>query len=214
MTTDGCSELRALTLTPFPLLAEQRDTQEATQKIERTPQFANVTILGVLDEGDRDRYQATFAKGERVSVEAEAVRLGYVLLDTVLTVYDPAGKVVATIDDTPLYKQDPFLTFVAETPGEYTFEVRETSYEGDNRSRYALHIGNFARPSFVYPAGGQIGEKVDLNLHSFSKATQPSSMKCDKPLMKNCKLLCKRAWVKASNKWLTVWSKCTRVWVK
>lgn len=164
LTTDGYSELRALTLTPFTILAERRDTQEATQKIERTPQLANVTLLGVLEEGDRDRYQATFAKGERVSVEVEAVRLGYVLLDTVLTVYDPVGKVVATIDDTPLYKQDPFITFVSETSGEYTFEVRETSYEGDNRSRYALHIGNFARPAFVYPAGGLIGEKVDLNI--------------------------------------------------
>lgn len=164
VTTDGVSELRALTLTPYPILAEQRDTQDASQKIERDAQRTNVTLLGVLEEGDRDRYTASYSKGERVSVEVEAVRLGYVLLDTILTVYDPAGKVVATIDDTPLYKQDPFITFVAESSGDYTIEVRETAYEGDNRSRYAIHIGNFARPSFVFPLGGPIGEAIELSI--------------------------------------------------
>lgn len=164
LTTDGCSELRALTLTPYPILPEQRDSQEAIQKVERSPQTANVTILGILEEGDRDRYTATFSKSERVTIEIEAVRLGYVLLDTVLTVYDPSGNVVATVDDTPLYKQDPFVTFVAEIAGEYTIEVRETAYEGDSRSRYALHVGNFMRPTFVFPLGGPIGEKLDLTI--------------------------------------------------
>lgn len=164
LTTDGSSELRALTLTPFSILSEQRESQEAIQVLERSPETANVTILGVLEEGDRDRYKASFSKGERVSIEVEAVRLGYVLLDTVLTVYDPAGKILATVDDTPLYKQDPFITFVSETGGEYIIEVRETAYEGDNRSRYALHIGSFARPAFVYPPGGPIGEKIDLTI--------------------------------------------------
>lgn len=164
LTTDGSSELRALTLTPFSILSEQRESQEAIQVLERSPETANVTILGVLEEGDRDRYKAVFSKGERVSIEVEAVRLGYVLLDTVLTVYDPAGKILATVDDTPLYKQDPFITFVSETGGEYIIEVRETAYEGDNRSRYALHVGNFARPAFVYPPGGPIGEKIDLTI--------------------------------------------------
>lgn len=164
LTTDGCSELRALTLTPYPILREQRDSQEAIQKVERSPQTANVTILGILEEGDRDRYTATFSKSERVTIEIEAVRLGYVLLDTVLTVYDPNGNVAATVDDTPLYKQDPFVTFVAEIAGEYTIEVRETAYEGDSRSRYALHVGNFMRPTFVFPLGGPIGEKLDLTI--------------------------------------------------
>ena len=164
LTTDGSSELRALTLTPYSILSEQRESQEAIQVLERSPETANVTILGVLEEGDRDRYKANFSKGERVSIEVEAVRLGYVLLDTVLTVYDPSGKILATVDDTPLYKQDPFITFVSEAGGEYTIEVRETAYEGDNRSRYALHIGNFARPAFVYPPGGPVGEKIDLTI--------------------------------------------------
>jgi hypothetical protein len=163
-TTDGSSELRALTLTPYPLLTEQRETQDAIQKVERNTQRPNVTLLGVLEEGDRDRYTALYSKGERVSIEVEAVRLGYVLLDTILTVYDPSGNVVTTIDDTPLYKQDPFVTFVAEVGGEYTIEVRETAYEGDSRSRYAIHIGNFARPSFVFPLGGPIGEKIELSI--------------------------------------------------
>lgn len=173
LTTDGCSELRALTLTPYPILAEQRGSQEDVQKIERLPQSPNVTILGVLEEGDRDRYTATFSKSERVSIEIEAVRLGYVLLDTILTVSDPNGKVIATVDDTPLYKQDPFLTFVAETAGEYTIEVRETAYEGDNRSRYALHLGNFIRPAFVFPPGGPSGEKLDLTIEG-DYATSPT----------------------------------------
>lgn len=164
VTTDGISELRALTLTPYPLLIEQRETQDAEQTIARDIQHPNITLLGCLEEGDRDRYTAAYTKGERVSVEVEAVRLGYVLLDTIIAVYDPTGKEVARMDDTPLYKQDPFITFVAETSGNYTIEVRETAYEGDNRSKYAIHIGNFIRPSFVFPLGGPIGESTELSI--------------------------------------------------
>lgn len=162
LTTDGCSELRSLTLTPYPIIAETRTNPEEIQVISRDDKRPNVTLLGVLEQGDRDRYKATFKKLERVTVEVAAVRLGYYLFDTILSVYDPNGSLVATVDDTTLYKQDPFVTFVAEHDGEYTIEVRETTYEGDSRSRYALHIGNFPRPTFVFPAGGPIGEKFEV----------------------------------------------------
>lgn len=160
-TAEGISEMRTLRLTPFPVVAEpKRDSEK--NPVALVP--VNTTVSGVLASGDVDRYAIKVEQGQRLSAEVEAIRLGATMLDTMLAVYAPDGKQLAAADDTDLYRQDPFLTIIAPVTGEYVVEVRETNYEGDENSLYALHLGTFPRPAFVYPAGGRAGASIEVEL--------------------------------------------------
>ncbi len=159
-TRRGITELRVFRVTAYPVVLSQQPGTDGNppQAVDH-----NVTVVGVLESGDVDAYRVSLKKGDAFSAEVEAIRLGANLLDTVLTVRDPDGQVLATVDDTPLFRQDPFATIVAPRDGTYTVEVRETNNEGDGNSRYALHLGRFPRPAAIYPAGGPSGEAVTVH---------------------------------------------------
>ncbi len=158
-TKQGLSELRTFRVTALPVVLEKEpnDSPAAAQMVA-----ANVTIAGVVAAGDVDCFQIELRRGDRLAAEVEGVRLAGALLDTVLTVYGPDGKQVVSVDDTPLFRQDPFLTLMAPEDGRYTVQMRETNYDGDDNSRYALHLGSFPRPAFVYPAGGPAGQALTV----------------------------------------------------
>lgn len=59
-----------------------------------------MTVAGVVEAGDIDCYTVTLTKGQRLSAEIEAIRLGSPL-DAVLTIYGPDGQVITEVDDTP-----------------------------------------------------------------------------------------------------------------
>ncbi|HEY2250142.1 MAG TPA: PPC domain-containing protein, partial [Planctomycetaceae bacterium] len=158
-TKQGISELRTFRVTGLPVVSE---TEPNGSLAEAQPVTANVTIAGVVAAGDVDCFQVTLRRGDRLAAEVEAVRLGGALLDTVLTVYGPDGNRLVSVDDTSLFRQDPFVTLVVPEDGRYVVQVRETNYDGDEHSRYALHLGLFPRPAFVYPAGGQVNQALTV----------------------------------------------------
>ena len=155
----GISELRVFRLTDLPVVIAEEPNESAEQAM---PLEKNVTVTGLLEKGDRDFFKLHLRRGERLSAEVEAVRLGATLVDTVLTVFNAAGKELANADDTPLFGQDPHLSMIAPEDGDYFIRVQEVNLEGDDNSGYALHIGNFPRPSFVYPAGGRAGQTISV----------------------------------------------------
>ena len=157
---DGFSEIRTIRITSLPTLQEAGQAgMSEPMRLDQRP----VTVSGVLAAGDRDRYAVLAEKGERLTVEVEAMRLGNVLLDTVLHVYDPIGKEVFRSDDTALFQQDPVVSFITNEAGVYTIEVHEASYEGSDASRYLLHVGAFPAPGVAYPAGAEAGQELDVS---------------------------------------------------
>jgi hypothetical protein len=158
-TRQGLSELRIFRVTPFAVVSEEEPNSAVTGAQLVPP---NVTIAGVIEAGDVDCFELSLRRGDRLAAEVEAIRLGGPMLDTVLAVFGPDGKRIVSVDDTPLFRQDPFVTIVAPADGRYVVQVRETSYDGDENSRYALHLGTFPRPAYVYPAGGQAGKTVTV----------------------------------------------------
>ena len=96
---EGFSELRTLHVSRFPVMVEpaRKSVDEVIavplETVNSLPTQA-VTIVGVLQDGDYDRYTVALKKGQRLTAEVEAIRLGGDLLDTVLTVTDPSGQVV------------------------------------------------------------------------------------------------------------------------
>jgi pre-peptidase len=158
-TSGGASEVRIFRITPFPVVGEEEPNDEKPQAVA-----LNVSVAGVTEAGGVDSFAVTLKKGQRLSAEVEGVRLGGELNDTAIKAFDPDDNLLATADDTSLFRQDPFVSFVAPADGVYVVQVRETNFGGGDIHRYVLHVGSFVRPAAVFPAGGPGGTEARVKL--------------------------------------------------
>ncbi len=158
-TATGITEMRTLWVGALPIVDEKEPNNDfaAPQKVG-----LNVTVHGVADNEDVDYYSVEAKKGQRISVEVEGMRLSSTFFDPYIAILDAKRFEMATSDDTALYRQDGCLSVVAPEDGTYTVQVRETSYAGNGGCQYRLHIGSFPRPTAVVPAGGKLGEEVEV----------------------------------------------------
>lgn len=166
-TTDGLTEYHRFFVGPFPTVEENEvPTKSRNDKRETaTPVSLNVTVSGKLNEPtDVDVYRVEVKRGQRVSAEVEAARLGVDrgIPDLHLAIYDAEGKKLAAADDSALFVQDPVLSVLADRDGAYFVEVRHSMYNGTDS--YRLHVGTFSRPTGVYPAGGPVGEQLKVQV--------------------------------------------------
>ena len=157
-TTHGISDYRSFYVGALPNVAEQEpnNTVESAQEVE-----INQTVNGIIKTEDVDVYVVTANKGQRLSVEIEAIRLGY-MIDPFIAILDENNFELAVCDDTALARQDACLSIIIPENGKYFVLVREASYGGDNNSHYRLHVGNFPRPVVAFPAGGKMNSQMDV----------------------------------------------------
>lgn len=158
-TKSGISEYRTFYVGDLPSLEEEEPNSEF-----ESPQQIPMghTITGVVENEDVDYFVVDAKKGERISAEIEGIRLGTYLFDPYIAILDSKRFELAVSDDAPLVYQDALASVIAPEDGKYIIEVRESAYGGNGRCRYRLHVGHFPRPTAVYPAGGKIGEKVEV----------------------------------------------------
>jgi hypothetical protein len=126
------------------------------------PVAFNSTVQGVVDNEDVDYYVIEAVKGQRISAEVEGMRLGTQLFDPYVAILDSERFELAAADDTALALQDCAVSVVAPEDGKYIVQVRESAYGGNGGCNYRLHIGGFPRPTAVYPAGGKMGESIEV----------------------------------------------------
>jgi hypothetical protein len=157
----GISDFRSFFVGALPEVAE-KEPNGSLAEAQAVP--LNSTIQGVVKSEDVDCFAVTLQKGQRLSIDVEALRLGTFLFDPAVAIVDEKRFELATIDDVPIARQDGVLSMVAPADGTYYVQVRETSYGGNDNCRYRLHVGTFPRPTAVYPAGGKGGEKVAVQL--------------------------------------------------
>ncbi len=117
----------------------------------------NQTIEGVVTSEDVDYFKITAQKGQRITLEAEGLRLGYGTFDPYIAILDKDRFEKVASDDTILHRQDGYCSWVPEEDGEYYIMMRDSSYRGSGSAFYRLHIGSYRRPEVVYPAGGKRG---------------------------------------------------------
>lgn len=159
-TASGISDLRTIFVGTLPEVAEKEPNNEFKNP-QKIP--LNVTVTGTIDNEDVDYFSVECKKGQRLSVEVEGMRLAN------QTVFDPAIAIlnskrfeIATSDDSAFGAQDGVMSVIIPEDGTYTIMVRETSYGGNGECRYRLHIGTFPRPVACIPAGGKLGEEVEV----------------------------------------------------
>ncbi len=158
-TKTGISDFRTFFVGYMPDVDEKEPNSDFA-----TPQEIpiNSTVNGVVTSEDVDYYVVDAKKGDRIAAEVEAIRLGTTLFDPYVAILDAKRFELASEDDSPLLVQDCVVSAIAPEDGKYTIEVRESSYGGNGNCRYRVHIGNFPRPTAVYPAGGKIGEEIEV----------------------------------------------------
>ncbi|CAN5854059.1 PPC domain-containing protein [soil metagenome] len=153
-TRSGVSFMRQIMVGPYPGV----DEKEPNNDFE-TPQEVgfNQTVEGLVASEDVDYYKISAKKGQRISLEIEGMRLGYIAFDPFIAILNANRFELISSDDTVLNRQDGYLSMVAPEDGDYIIQVRESSYRGTGNSYYRLHIGSFRRPDVCYPSGGKIG---------------------------------------------------------
>ena len=100
------------------------------------------SVWGTLREATLDRYTIEVAAGATLSFEAVANRLGKDS-DPLITIRDPAGKVVAERDNDPGLYFDCRFAHTFEKAGTHTVEIRDARYQGNEHRKYAVRIGKF-----------------------------------------------------------------------
>ena len=166
-TNIGLTEYHRFFVGPFATIEEnelttkRNDTRETAKDVP-----LNTTVFGRLQEAaDTDLYRVEVKRGDRISAEIEAARLGVErgIPDLHLAITDSEGKKLAAADDSALFVQDPVLSILAERDGVYFVEVRHSMHNGAG-DVYRLHVGTFPRPTGIYPAGGLAGSEQKVRI--------------------------------------------------
>jgi hypothetical protein len=101
-----------------------------------------VAVEGSCQELRSDFYRFSARKGQHLSVEVVAQRLGS-LLDARVRLLDAGGRELRAADDTPGLGVDCALTYRVPKNSDYIVEIRDSTYEGGQKHRYRLRIGEF-----------------------------------------------------------------------
>lgn len=128
------------------------------------PVAHNATVHGLCKNEDVDYYSFDLAEGQKLTVELEGLRLGTDFFDPFVAILDENRFEVARSDDASLVQQDCVCSFTAAKAGKYIVVVRESSFGGNDRAFYRLHVGDFPRPVSIVPAGGKPGETIQATI--------------------------------------------------
>ena len=158
-TKKGISKLFTFWVGPYPN-SEEKEPNSSFEEAQLISM--NTTVNGVAENEDVDYFEINATKGQRISVEVEAIRLSGPLFDPYVAILDENRFELATSDDSELLLQDSTTSIIAPKTGKYFIEMRESSYRGNKSFYYRLHIGSFPRPLVVFPAGGQVGKTQEF----------------------------------------------------
>jgi hypothetical protein len=89
-------------------------------------------------------------------------------VDPTLRVYDSSGSLVAENED--FHTPDPLLLFQPPKDGEYVLELRDLGYQGSAAASYRLTAGAVPWATSIYPAGGQRGQAVEVEVSGVNVA--------------------------------------------
>jgi hypothetical protein len=135
--SNGVSNLSFIALDDSPTIAETKTnkTRAAAQRVD-----FDAAVDGRCEELSYDWFQFGANKGQHVSVETVAARLGS-KMDSVLRIVNAAGRELARNDDAPGMSGDSLLSFAVPATGHYFIEVRDVNYGGGSSFFYRVRVG-------------------------------------------------------------------------
>lgn len=140
----------AVELDDLPELVEH----EPNEAIEQAPRVDGPVVCNgrIGRPGDVDYWGVRGLKGQTLEFDLRAARLGSPL-DSVIAVFDRAGKELARSDDANL--TDSFLRFTFPEDGQYFLQVEErVASRGSEAFAYRLRVAPPAAPNFALQLAG------------------------------------------------------------
>ena len=171
--TNGISDLHLLMIDRLPSMEANGTNRSAASAQELKPAVA---LDGACAERAADFFKFAARKGQRLSFEVVAQRLGSAL-DPLVRLLDAGGHELVFCEDTPGAGVDCRFSHRFASSGQYLLELRDTRYDGGSQYRYRLRAGEFSlepaplpfhvKPEFGPPASllPQITEVEPNDLH-------------------------------------------------
>jgi hypothetical protein len=159
-TTGGASSLQLLMIDDLPSVRGAADNTAA-----KSAQIvsAGAAIDGACEAVSSDYFALAASKGQRISIEAVAQRIGS-KMDPMIRLLDSAGRELAYCDDGPGAGADPRISHRFEADGQYLIEIRDANHEGGADYRYRLRIGDFPLAIAPFPLGAARGSNANLSI--------------------------------------------------
>lgn len=169
LTSRGPSHLQLIMIDDLPVIAQSTGNHSlrSAQKISLP-----VAVEGTCQSMAMDYYRFTGKKGQRVSAEIVAQRIG-ARMDSLLRLLDARGRELAYNDDSPGAGSDSRFSVVLPADGDYFLEVRDVNYDGGEAYRYHLRVGNFPLIASAFPAGAQAGHETEFHFDCADGQTLP-----------------------------------------
>ncbi|HVU89972.1 MAG TPA: c-type cytochrome domain-containing protein [Pirellulales bacterium] len=146
------------------------------QRVEVEPNAAVATIAPVslptcvwgnlAAMGDVDHVTFDARAGQTIVVDLEAKRLGS-KLNGLLSIVDPAGRVVASSNDFN-DDADPFLAYRIPADGRYAVRVRDLALAGSDKHFYRVALGEIPYVTAAFPLSVATGAERDVHLVGYN----------------------------------------------
>jgi len=125
-TTNGISSLHLFMIDDLPGIAAVGTNKTIAAAQELRPPIA---VDGATEPLSFDYFKFAASKGQRVTVDVVAARLGSAL-DPVVRLLDAKGRELVYCDDEPGAGPDSRFVFKAPAAGDYVIELRDANYQG------------------------------------------------------------------------------------
>lgn len=153
---NGLTNRLWLRLDPLP----QRIEVEPNDRVsEANPLSVGHAVAGTLRSRDIDVFRFPSVRGQRISIEIEARRLG-IPLSPILTAFDEKGRALAQGRETRAGDGDCRLDFRAPADGEYLLQVHDRLYRGAEEAGYRLRLDPAPVATGIFPLGGPRGRSI------------------------------------------------------
>ena len=150
-TRQSVSSVGHLVVTDHPVVVEADKDNDSPSKAQAVSvpaavcgaieRFEDVDYYRIIGEAGQDLVCQIFAQRVTRAIHCMAIRYPKIhLMDSMLTLLDPTGRVIAQNDN--YVGGDALLHCKLPATGEYVLEVRDTRYAGDPRYVYCVEVTN------------------------------------------------------------------------
>lgn len=156
---DGISNLRTIRVDTLKQVDEREPNDDPAKALEVEP---GVAVIGVLPARDVDHVRLKAKRGDRLTIEVEAQRLG-TAISPVVSVMAENGASLVQARESRGTERDSRVSFLAPDDATYIVQVRDNIYSGSDSATYRLRIEALPYATTVFPLGGTPGQALTLN---------------------------------------------------
>ncbi|HMC67128.1 MAG TPA: PPC domain-containing protein, partial [Gemmataceae bacterium] len=171
----GISSVGQLVIVADPVVVEKPGANNIPAQAQ--PIQLPCVIAGKIEAiEDVDFFKFDAKEGQTLTFEMFCARLQDKIHDLqkhakpMLTLYDADGRELAANDT--FFFADPLLSYTIPKTGAYFLQVRDSTYDGDQRWVYAIIATDKPYVTHVFPMAGNPGQKLELEPIGSAKLTQ------------------------------------------